>query len=412
MTVLKMTKRKLWVSILISVMIFYSLGTGFAFFFRLLYAVLITISIGLVWAWFNLKGLEIRLNRNVWHGYVGDSLTGELQIINHFRLPKSWISVKEISTIPGYTSGRAIGLVQNQRRSWLIDHQLLVRGKYLCGEIEVTSQDPFGLFQLKRSFLSTREFTVFPRTELLPDLSPQLASLPSDSKSAHRSDHITTDSATIRAYRSGDGLRRIHWPYTARMNTLMVKEFESGISAESWVVMDMHNQSHVGKDPIQNTEELAVTVASSLIDKLVGLSIPVGLTANSETYCKFRPDRNTAQTQNIMQTLASIKANGRIQLRHFIYDLEHQLNRFSSLIVITPSTRTDWIDALSFLKRRGIKVSVIYVNPSAFDSSSDSDRTVQGLLENEILSYVVDKNRTINDCLKSPIQTQLQIIRN
>ena len=159
---------------------------GFAFFFRLLYAVLITISIGLVWAWFNLKGLEIRLNRNVWHGYVGDSLTGELQIINHFRLPKSWISVKEISTIPGYTSGRAIGLVQNQRRSWLIDHQLLVRGKYLCGEIEVTSQDPFGLFQLKRSFLSTREFTVFPRTELLPDLSPQLASLPSDSKSGRR----------------------------------------------------------------------------------------------------------------------------------------------------------------------------------------------------------------------------------
>jgi len=407
MTLLTVTRRKLWVSILIGLMIFYSLGTGFAFFFRLLYAIIITIGIGLVWAWFNLKGLEIHLNRTIWHGQVGDFLGGELQIVNHYRLPKSWISVKEISTIPGYTSGRAIGLVKNQRRSWLIEHQLAVRGKYLCGEIEVISQDPFGLFQLRRSFLSSREFTVFPRTELLPDLSPQLSNLPSDAKSTHRSDHITTDSATIRTYRSGDSPRRIHWPYTAKMNNLMVKEFEAGVSAESWVVMDMHNQSHVGEDTIDNSEELAVTVASSLINKLTSLSIPVGLTANSDSYYKFRPDRNTAHMQNIMQSLASIRANGRIRLSHFIYDLEHQLNRFSSLIVITPSTRTDWIDALAFLKSKGIKVSAIYINPSGFNSSSESNQTIQTLLENEILSYVVHKNQPINECLKYPIQTLL-----
>ena len=131
MTLLTVTKRKLWVSILIGLMIFYSLGTGFAFFFRLLYAIIITIAIGLLWAWFNLKGLEIRLNRTIWHGQVGDSLGGELQIINRYRLPKSWITVKEISTIPGYTSGRTIALVQNQRRSWIIEHELGVRGKYL-----------------------------------------------------------------------------------------------------------------------------------------------------------------------------------------------------------------------------------------------------------------------------------------
>ena len=408
MTLLTVTKRKLWVSILIGLMIFYSLGTGFAFFFRLLYAIIITMAIGLLWAWFNLKGLEIRLNRTIWHGQVGDSLGGELQIINRYRLPKSWITVREISTIPGYTSGRAIALVQNQRRSWLIEHELGVRGKYLCGEIEVTSQDPFGLFQLKRSFLSSREFTVFPKTELLPDLNPQLSSLPSDAKSTHRSDHITTDSATIRTYRSGDSPRRIHWPYTARMNSLMVKEFEAGISAESWVLLDMHNQSHVGQDPVDNSEELAVTVACSLINKLTSLSMPVGLTANSESYCKFRPDRNTAHMQNMMLALASIRSNGRVRLRQFIYDLEHQLNRFSSLIVVTPSNRTEWIEALAFLKSKGIKVSVIYIDPSKFSSSSASDHTIQELLESEISSYIVDKNQTINACLKSPIQAQLE----
>jgi len=195
------------------------------------------------------------------------------------------------------------------------------------------------------------------------------------------------------------------------MNSLMVKEFEAGISAESWVLLDMHNQSHVGQDPVDNSEELAVTVACSLINKLTSLSMPVGLTANSESYCKFRPDRNTAHMQNMMLALASIRSNGRVRLRQFIYDLEHQLNRFSSLIVVTPSNRTEWIEALAFLKSKGIKVSVIYIDPSKFSSSSASDHTIQELLESEISSYIVDKNQTINACLKSPIQAQLETTR-
>ena len=149
----KLTRRKLGISTLIIVMMFYSFGTGFAFFFRLLYAILLTMSIGILWAWLNLRGLDVRLNRNDISGQVGGYLQGEVQIINRYRLPKSWISVREISDLPGYTYGRGIGLVKNQRRSWKIEAYLTRRGVFQIGEIEIISQDPFGLFKLHRRFL-------------------------------------------------------------------------------------------------------------------------------------------------------------------------------------------------------------------------------------------------------------------
>ena len=80
-----------------------------------------------------------------------------------------------------------------------------------------------------------------------------------------------------------------HWPYTARMNKPMVKEFDVGLAAQFWVLLDLQRLSHYypvadnrrgnrnGEQAVdgnenkgqqayraENTEELAVTVAASL----------------------------------------------------------------------------------------------------------------------------------------------------
>ena len=91
-------------------------------------------------------------------------------------------------------------------------------------------------------------------------------------------------------------MRRIHWPYTARMNELMVKEFDMGLSAEAWVLLDMHHLSHYGieQDDVNNTEELAVTVAASIVGRLMDQSMPVGLAVNGDRGHIFRPARRPA----------------------------------------------------------------------------------------------------------------------
>ena len=342
---------------------------------------------------------------------MGDYLDGQLQVINRNRLPKSWLEVTEVSDLPGYAAGRGIGLVRDQSRTWRIETYLAKRGIYLTGQVEVTSQDPFGFFRLTRRFLAPESYVVFPATIPLPDLDPRVANLPSDSRFTRRATHITPDSSSIREYTHGDSFRSIHWPSTARMNRLMVKEFDIGISAEAWILLDMYRGSHLGDNEVDNTEELVVTVAASLIARISELSIATGLAANAEASYVFRPDTSPSQLGRLMEALAAMRAHGEISLERFIYDLRPQLSRFNTLTIITPSRHTEWIPALRRLRRQGVNVSVVYVDPESFGASPELQSPLEFLHLSEVPTYIVRKGESLNEALRTPVGTGALLAR-
>ena len=243
-----MNRRFIGMVALLLVVGFYALGTGFDFFFRFLYVLLLVAGIGFVWAWLNLRGIDLQVTRDANRGQVGGYLAGQVSIINHTKSPKSWLEVAEATGPSANTSGRGLALVQEQVRSWRINTYLTKRGVYRSGLVRLISQDPFGLFRLRRDFVDPHPYIVFPAVEPLPDLDVRFAGLPSDSRSTRHWEQLTTDVSSIRPYVEGDSMRRIHWPYTARMNELMVKVFDTGLSAEAWVLLDMHQTSHYGAD--------------------------------------------------------------------------------------------------------------------------------------------------------------------
>ena len=399
-----MNKRTIGILILLGVVLFYTLGTGFPFFYRFLYVIALVLVLGLAWAWINLQGLEVRLTRLAHRGQVGGYLDGQIQVFNRWRLPKSWLEVKEVSDLPGYTTGRGIALVRDQSRSWRIETYLARRGVFETGRIEVTSQDPFGLFRLRRRFLQPQQYVVFPAAEPLPDLDPRFAFLPSDRRVTRRSDHITPESSGVREYVYGDSFRQIHWPYTARMNNLMVKEFDMGLSAEAWVLVDLQRSAHLGDDPVDNTEELAVSVASSLISRLDELGMPVGLAASGEQTWLLRPGAGPSHLGNLMEALAAVRARGNLTLERFIYDLQPHLSRFNTLTVITASRRTEWIPALASLRRDGVNVAVAYIDPADFGAAVEMQSPLDFLVSNEIPAYRVRRGQPLNDALRMPVQ--------
>lgn len=404
---LKLTKRRTALIVLFSLIFFYAFGTGFAFFFKLLYVMVVLLVVGLVWAWLNLRGLQVQLTRLSHRGQVGGYLDGQIRVINVNRLPKSWLEVTEVTDLPNYSSGRGIGLVRDQSRAWRVESHLARRGVFQVGQVEITSQDPFGLFRLSRRFLTPQDYIVLPAAEPLPDLDPRLANLPADSRVNRRTDHITPDSSRIREYSYGDSYRRIHWPYTARLNTLMVKEFDMGISAETWVLLDMYRTSHISVDLVDNTEELAVTIAASLFNRLVDLSMPVGLAANGQQIHLHRPDSSPGQLGKLMEDLATVQALGNVTLERFIYDLRPHLTRFNTLIVITPSRRTEWVTALSTLRRQGVSVAAIYINPVEFGAPPEIGSPIESLFSSEVPAYQVKRGQAINEALRAPLQREI-----
>ena len=170
-----MSKRTLAILALLFLITFYAFGTGFAFFFRFLYVLMLLGAIGLAWAWLNLRGMELQLTRIASRGRMGEYVEGRIRIINKNKLPKSWLEVVEYTDLPGESTGRGVALLGNQSRTWRTDTYLSKRGKFNLGQVEITSQDPLGVFHLKRRFLDPVPFTVFPPVVPLPDGSAPFA---------------------------------------------------------------------------------------------------------------------------------------------------------------------------------------------------------------------------------------------
>ncbi len=401
-------RSQILLGLLILAALFYALGTGFSFFYRLLFTLVLVIGIGYVWAWLNLRGLEVRLTRLDTRGRVGDYLEGQIHLVNRSRLPKSWLEVVEDTDLadPG---GRTVALVRGQRRAFRIATYLERRGIYRTGRVRVTARDPFGLFRLERTFLNDQPYTVLPSTVPLPDLDRRFANLPSDSALSRRTPAITPESSAVREYAHGDSLRRIHWPYTARMNRLMVKEFDIGVSAQAWVLLDMERRSHVGAPP-DNTEELAVTIAASLIQHWDEQDVPVGLAANGSSRWMLPPDRRPAQLGSLMETLAGLNADGALSLERFIYDLRPYLSGFNTLMVITSSQQPDWAPALVSIRRQGINVTVCYIDRTTFTPTAPGAApgitarvAVDYLAQHGIPTYVVARGGDVNQALSTPV---------
>ena len=400
-----MSKRSVGILLLLAVVAFYSFGTGFNFFFRFLYGLVLILCLGFIWAWINLRGIEVQLTRSASRGQVGSYLEGRIRIRNRSRLPKSWLEVVEVTDLPDPSPGQGLALASKQLRGWRTETYLSRRGVYQTGQVEVTSQDPFGLFRLRRRFFRPQSYTVLPAVEPLPDLASSLASLPSDGRAIQHWDHITTDVASVRPYSHGDSFRRIHWPYTARMNSLMVKEFDMGLSAETWLVLDMEAGVHVGMntDRVVNTEELAVTVAASIISRLVQLSIPVGLAASGDPSFILRPNSSPEHQGRLMEVLAVVSASGPTSLERFLYDLRPSFNRFNTVTVITPTPHATWVPALGSLRRRGINVSAVLIDPQGFGDALSIEPVLNALFAHEITSYLIKRGQSLNEALHSSV---------
>ena len=134
-----MNRRFIGVVVLLLVVSFYALGTGFDFFFRFLYALLMVTGIGFVWARLNLYGIELNVTRDANRGQVGGYLVGQVSIVNRTRMPKSWLEVAETTGPTADTSSRGLALTREQVRTWRIQTYLTKRGVYKSAEVTLVS---------------------------------------------------------------------------------------------------------------------------------------------------------------------------------------------------------------------------------------------------------------------------------
>jgi len=140
------------------------------------------------------------------------------------------------------------------------------RGRYPVGPVQLRRGDPLGMVEVATTLGSTDSLLVTPRTEPLPvvPLSGRLTGA-GDQRAREVLGGGSPD-VTTREYRVGDDLRRIHWPTSARTDTLMVRREEQDWQLRCTLLLDDRRFSH--RSGRGGTFEAAVSATASLVRHL------------------------------------------------------------------------------------------------------------------------------------------------
>ncbi|MBV9830469.1 MAG: DUF58 domain-containing protein, partial [Marmoricola sp.] len=161
------------------------------------------------------------------------------------------------------------------------------RGRYPVGPVQVRVAEPTGMVDLRQTISSSGSLLVTPRTEPLPRiaLTGRLAGTGDDR--THDLVGSGSPDVTIREYRLGDDLRRIHWPSSARTDELMVRREEQQWQTRCTLLVDNRKVAHRGYGTASSMER-AVSVAASMSRALVDLDFEVRLVTAADTARSFR----------------------------------------------------------------------------------------------------------------------------
>ncbi|GMQ78427.1 MAG: DUF58 domain-containing protein [Anaerolineae bacterium] len=409
-------ERRTGVIILAILSLFGGLATGRDLFFNITYLLGTLLILSFAWAWNNINWLHLsRVTRNR-RTQVGRPLEERFQVRNTSIVPKLWLEVRDYSTLPGHFTSRVVNALGAKGRfSWRTTTVCLQRGRYRLGPLQLSTSDPFGLFPMKKAFEATSNVIVYPLTVEIHGFALPLGILPGGDALRRRTHYVTTNAAGVREYAPGDSFGRIHWPSSARRDRLIVKEFELDPLSDIWIVLDMDQSVHVaGKvrqetdspaswldnpfEPIrthedyslpESTEEYAVTVAASLAQYFLRVDRAVGMVAYGQSHEILQPDRGERQLNRILETLAVIRAKGKVPIEDVLEAESPHFPRGGTLIVVTPTSRDELVRGVRLLGRRGLRIVTILVDPASF-GGSQSAAHLTGLLQgSNQLSYTV-----------------------
>jgi uncharacterized protein (DUF58 family) len=157
-----------------------------------------------------------------------------------------------------------------------------VRGRFEIGPMSVRVSDPFGLVELGRTFRTTVPLIVTPRTVPLPNIPLGGAWTGSGDNRPRAFATGSAEDVTVREYRRGDDLRRVHWRSSARVGELMVRREEQPWQSRATLFLDNRASAHRGQG-IASSLEGAVAAAASIAVHLTHRGFAVRLvTATGE----------------------------------------------------------------------------------------------------------------------------------
>lgn len=176
------------------------------------------------------------------------------------------------------------------------------RGVLRFQSLTVARPDPLNLFKACADYRAPGTVLVLPKCYRLPPLV-----LPGARRYQHGGVALASsigdseEFVSLRDYRPGDPLQRVHWKSFARMGYPVVKEYQDEFFERHALVLDTF-ASGAGEDAFEEAVAVAASFAASVDTRECLLDL---MFVGRETYC-FTAGRGQLQAQQLLEVLAAV----------------------------------------------------------------------------------------------------------
>ncbi len=176
--------------------------------------------------------------------YAGDMAVVELSLTNHGHRRSPTAVVIDSVDQQRQARVRVAPLSSQQRTSGRYQLATDRRGRLRLGPLRVQYSDPLGLARIDVDIGTTDHLLVFPAIEDLVAPPMDAHGTPDTGTPQRQRWTDGDDFHALRGYATGDDLRRVHWPTSARVDELMIRQHDQRSQARTTVVLDTRSGSH------------------------------------------------------------------------------------------------------------------------------------------------------------------------
>ncbi len=343
------------------------------FFFTIAYLFFAVYLLSRLWTQRTTEHLRVE-RRFVDHAFPGDKVAVDVTVHNTSWLPAPWLQVHEslpvdLATPPFHHQVTTL----NPRERYPFHYTLNCRqrGYYSIGPMTIQTGDLLGITNNRQVQVPSEHIIVYPQVVPLqqlglPTRSPQVA-LPARVPLFKDPTRVRG----VRDYQRGDSPRRIHWTATARTGRLLVKQYQPSIARETHIYLDLDERGY-GQRQRYTATELAIVAAASIANHIVVREgLPVGLTTEAwdpllekQTRFSLPPRSERAHLMSLLEVLARVQVASVTPLADLLRRESVNLSWGGTLVIISGRESESLFDTLLYLRRVGMAVSLILIQPS------------------------------------------------
>jgi uncharacterized protein (DUF58 family) len=234
------------------------------------------------------------------------------------------------------------------------------RGMARFDSITLVRTDPLGLLNACRDIVEPQSLCVLPRRYRLPPLT-----LPGSRRYQHGGVALAAsvgdseEFVSLRAYRPGDPLQRVHWKSFARAGEPIVKEYQDEFFERHCLVLD----TAVSAARAAAFEE-AISVAASFVCAIDTRECLLDLLFVGQHPCCVTAGRGQLQAERLLELLAVAQPAGEGSFASVVAAVIGRRTELSSVIFVSAAWDEARSDLCAQLKAFGIDVlAAAIVNP-------------------------------------------------